>query len=68
MERIKRPERIQKMERGLFIIVLRYEIPAYRQAGLPVAGPEPNVIQLFGRHGGLPYKRQCFIDISSLSA
>jgi hypothetical protein len=50
MERIKRPERIEKMERGLFIIISKNEIPAYRQAGLPVAGSEPNALQLFGRH------------------
>ena len=29
MERIKRPERIEKMERGLFIILLKHEIPTY---------------------------------------
>jgi hypothetical protein len=35
MERIKRPERTEKMERALFIIISKHEIPAYRQAGLP---------------------------------
>jgi hypothetical protein len=32
MERIKRPERTKKMERALFIIISKHEIPAYRQA------------------------------------